>query len=111
MSLQLDEDVDDLLMLTELHEASILFCLKKRYMRDVVYTNIGPIVVALNPFTFDIPWYKDEKMKDYLNEGVVVERNLPHTWAVAHNTYWEMRENRMNQTILISGESGAGKTR
>lgn len=106
----LEEDVNDLMMLTELHEASLLFCLKRRYMRDVVYTNIGPIVVALNPFTFDIPWYKEEMMPQYLNEGVVIERNLPHSWAVAHNTYWEMRENRCNQTILISGESGAGKT-
>jgi myosin heavy subunit len=106
----LEEDVHDLLQLTELHEASLLFCLKRRYLHDVVYTNIGPIVVALNPFTFDIPWYKDDKMQDYLSEGVVIERNLPHSWAVAHNTYWEMRENRYNQTILISGESGAGKT-
>ena len=106
----LDEDVDDLLQMTELHEASILFCLKRRYFRDVVYTNIGPIVVALNPFNFNISWYKDENMPSYFAEGVVIERNLPHTWAAAHNTYWEMRENKQNQTIIISGESGAGKT-
>lgn len=106
----LEEDVHDLLQLTELHEASLLFCLKKRYLRNIVYTNIGPIVVALNPFNYEIPWYKDEKMHEYLSEGVVIERNLPHSWAVAHNTFWEMRENKQNQTVLISGESGAGKT-
>ena len=106
----LDEDVNDLLQLTELHEASLLFCLKKRYLRDVVYTNIGPIVVALNPFNYEIPWYKDDVMPQYLSEGIEIERNLPHSWAVAHNTYWEMKENHFNQTILISGESGAGKT-
>lgn len=105
-----DEDKNDLLELTELHEASLLFCLKRRYLRDCVYTNIGPIVVALNPFNFHIPWYQDTVMKNYLAEGVVIENNLPHSWAVAHNTYWEMRENKQNQTILISGESGAGKT-
>ena len=106
----LEEDVNDLLKLTELHESTILFALKRRYMRDVVYTNIGPIVIALNPFTFDIPWYKDAAMESYLSEGVLIEKNFPHSWAVAHETYWEMRENSMNQTILISGESGAGKT-
>ena len=106
----LEEDVNDLLQLTELHEASLLFCLKKRYLRDVVYTNIGPIVIALNPFNYNIPWYMDAKMPDYLSEGVEIERNLPHSWAVAHNSYWEMRENGANQSILISGESGAGKT-
>eukprot|EP00760_Papus_ankaliazontas_P030344 PhM_4_TR477/c1_g1_i1/m.27535/K10357/MYO5; myosin V len=105
-----EEDVNDLLQLTELHESTLLFCLKRRYLRDVVYTNIGPIVVALNPFNFNIPWYMDKKMPDYLAEGVVIEQNLPHSWAVAHNTYWELRENGQNQTILISGESGAGKT-
>lgn len=106
----LEEDVHDLLQLTELHEASLLFCLKRRYFRNIVYTNIGPIVVALNPFNYEIPWYKDDKMHEYLAEGVVIERNLPHSWAVAHNTFWEMRENKQNQTVLISGESGAGKT-
>lgn len=59
-----DEDVNDLLQLTELHEASLLFCLKRRYLRDCVYTNIGPIVVALNPFNFNIPWYQEPKMAD-----------------------------------------------
>ncbi|KEG13737.1 putative myosin heavy chain MYA2-related [Trypanosoma grayi] len=106
----LSEDVDDLLNLTELHEASLLFCLRMRYLRDVVYTNIGPIVVALNPFNYSIPWYAEPKMENYLVEDVIIEKNLPHSWATAHNTYWEMRENGLNQTILISGESGAGKT-
>eukprot|EP00759_Apiculatamorpha_spiralis_P036021 PhF_6_TR36380/c0_g1_i2/m.53456 len=106
----MEEDVNDLLELTELHESTLLFCLKRRYLKDVVYTNIGPIVVALNPFNYNIPNYMDSKMPDYLSEGVVIERNLPHSWAVAHNTYWELRENSQDQTILISGESGAGKT-
>ena len=106
----LSEDVNDLLNLTVLHDATLLNCLKKRYMRDVIYTNIGAIVVALNPFNFKIPWYMDDKMKEYLDEGEVIEKNLPHSWAVAHNTYFEMRNDRFNQCILVSGESGAGKT-
>ena len=106
----LNEDVDDLLMLVELHEGSLLHCLRRRFLDNRIYTNIGQIVIACNPFTFEIPAYKDDKMINYLNEGIVIEKNLPHTWAITHNTYWEMRENRHDQTILISGESGAGKT-
>ena len=106
----LDEDVDDLLLLTVLHDATLLRCLKIRYMRNVVYTNIGAIVVALNPFNYKIPHYMDAKMPDYLAEGHVIQKNLPHSWSVANNTYWEMMTQQENQCILVSGESGAGKT-
>eukprot|EP01060_Flectonema_neradi_P036265 TRINITY_DN6929_c2_g3_i1.p1 TRINITY_DN6929_c2_g3~~TRINITY_DN6929_c2_g3_i1.p1 ORF type:complete len:1372 (+),score=332.35 TRINITY_DN6929_c2_g3_i1:58-4173(+) len=106
----LDEDVDDLLDLTILHDATIQRCLFVRYMRDVVYTNIGAIVVALNPWNFKIPWYTDDNMPKYLAEGEVIKDNLPHSWAQAHNTWHDLRRDNENQTILISGESGAGKT-
>eukprot|EP00755_Sulcionema_specki_P001984 Sspe_Gene.117853::Locus_109882_Transcript_1_1_Confidence_1.000_Length_619::g.117853::m.117853 len=105
-----DEDKNDLMDLTVLHDATILRCLQIRYMRDVIYTNIGPIVVALNPFNFKIPWYTDDNMPKYLSEGDRIENNLPHSWAVAHNTYFEMINDQRDQCILVSGESGAGKT-
>jgi myosin heavy subunit len=106
----MDEDVNDLLNLSVLHDGTLLNCLRQRYMRDTVYTNIGAIVVALNPFNFKIPHYMDSKMPDYLAEGDTIQNNLPHSWAVAHNTYYEMRVDGGNQCILVSGESGAGKT-
>jgi myosin heavy subunit len=106
----LDERPDDLLSLTVLHDATLLRCLYMRYMDDVVYTNIGAIVVALNPFNFKIPRYMDAMMPEYLKEGPIIEKNMPHSWAQAHNTYHEMVTDRGNQCILISGESGAGKT-
>jgi myosin heavy subunit len=102
--------VHDLLFLTDLHEATLLRCLKVRYLKNICYTNIGAIVVALNPFNYGIPWYQDTEMDKYLAEGDVIRHNLPHSWAVAHNTYFEMRTDRKDQTILVSGESGAGKT-
>eukprot|EP00760_Papus_ankaliazontas_P027859 PhM_4_TR3456/c2_g1_i1/m.73597 len=106
----LDEDVNDLLQLTVLHDSTLLRCLYVRYMKDIIYTNIGAIVVALNPFNFKIPRYMDDQMVNYLKEGERIEVNLPHSWAQAHNTYNEMMSDRENQCVLISGESGAGKT-
>lgn len=105
-----DPVVHDLLFLTVLHDATLLRCLKVRYMKDIIYTNIGAIVVALNPFNFKIPWYLDSAMDKYLEEGDTIRTNLPHSWAVAHNTYFEMLGEGRAQTILVSGESGAGKT-
>ena len=106
----LDEDVDDLLHLTLLHDSTLLACLRVRYFKDVIYTNIGAIVVAINPFNFKIPYYTDDQMPKYLGEGERIEKNRPHSWAQAHNTYHEMLSMDANQTILVSGESGAGKT-
>ena len=105
-----NEEKDDLMDLTLLHDATILRSLRIRYLKDIIYTNIGPIVVALNPFNFKIPWYTDDNMPKYLAEGDRVETQLPHSWAVAHNTYHEMISDAQNQCILVSGESGAGKT-
>ena len=105
-----DENVEDLLRLTVLHDATLLRCLFLRYSANHIYTNIGAIVVALNPFTFSIPWYQDSAMAKYLEEGERIERNLPHSWAVAHNTFFELIQTRFPQFILVSGESGSGKT-
>ena len=104
------EDTDDLLRLTILHDSTLLACIKKRYFKDVIYTFIGAIVVAVNPFNFKIPWYTDDNMEKYLQESYPIQKNLPHSWACAHNTYHELLMERRNQTILVSGESGAGKT-
>eukprot|EP00756_Hemistasia_phaeocysticola_P030308 Hpha_TRINITY_DN16281_c4_g1::TRINITY_DN16281_c4_g1_i2::g.14902::m.14902/K10357/MYO5; myosin V len=106
----LDEVDSDLLGLTELHDATIQRCLYLRYMQDLVYTNIGAIVVALNPWNFKISWYMDTQMPLYLAEGKRIKDNRPHSWAQAHNTWYELRADEEDQCILISGESGAGKT-
>jgi hypothetical protein len=106
-----DDDVDDLLHLTILHDSTLLRCLYIRYMRDVIYTNIGAIVVALNPFSFSIPWYKDDQMPQYLSQGATLPTTiLPHTWSTAHTTFFELVADMSPQFILVSGESGSGKT-
>eukprot|EP00760_Papus_ankaliazontas_P034505 PhM_4_TR7231/c0_g1_i1/m.99531 len=114
-------DVSDLLSLSALHEATLLRCLYKRYLQDLIYTNIGAIVVAFNPFNYKIPWYVEDgsNMERYLATGSDThiqpqQSLLPHTWVTAHNAYVALfssnGDNYNNQTILVSGESGAGKT-
>ena len=117
----LDEQPDDLLNLTVLHESTLLRCLYLRYMSDIIYTAVGNIVVALNPFTYSLPHYQDSQMPKYLT-GVVNETTgavlsattnealLPHVWACAHVTYHELTSTKQPQFILVSGESGSGKT-
>eukprot|EP01063_Lacrimia_lanifica_P007603 TRINITY_DN1488_c0_g5_i1.p1 TRINITY_DN1488_c0_g5~~TRINITY_DN1488_c0_g5_i1.p1 ORF type:complete len:1337 (+),score=510.48 TRINITY_DN1488_c0_g5_i1:201-4211(+) len=106
------ENTHDLLRLTILHDSTLLSCIKKRYFEDIIYTFIGAIVVAVNPFNYKIPWYEDTpaNMNKYLEESYPIQKNLPHSWACAHNTYHELIADFKNQTILVSGESGAGKT-
>eukprot|EP01063_Lacrimia_lanifica_P029585 TRINITY_DN4547_c0_g1_i1.p1 TRINITY_DN4547_c0_g1~~TRINITY_DN4547_c0_g1_i1.p1 ORF type:complete len:1350 (+),score=416.81 TRINITY_DN4547_c0_g1_i1:159-4208(+) len=106
---------DDLLTLSELHVAVLLSVLRNRFNDDNIYTNIGNLIIAVNPFKFTIPWYKREASAEYIElgwEGAPLNRQphlRPHSWAVANKSYWDMKRHG-NQTILISGESGAGKT-
>jgi myosin heavy subunit len=104
--------VDDLLSLVHLHDGTVLRTLAVRYFQDVIYTNIGVIVVAVNPFNTKIPHYQEGRMAAYLacKDQPIPSRLLPHSWSQAHNTFAEMVQTGGNQSILISGESGAGKT-
>ena len=103
-------DHDDLLSMTELHEVTLLNCLRNRYKKDVIYTLIGGVLaIAMNPFKWTIPYVQDDKMDLYCNKGKK-SNLLPHAWSIADNAYRIMKETKQNQSILISGESGAGKT-
>eukprot|EP01065_Artemidia_motanka_P045284 TRINITY_DN6621_c1_g1_i1.p1 TRINITY_DN6621_c1_g1~~TRINITY_DN6621_c1_g1_i1.p1 ORF type:complete len:998 (+),score=306.06 TRINITY_DN6621_c1_g1_i1:65-2995(+) len=112
--LVLSENPRDLLDLSELYEGPLLHVIMRRYQSDVIYTFIGKMVLALNPFTYDIPHYKERCMEDYLTPGADAmargSQLLPHTWCLGKAAYDDMRNNSANQTLLVSGESGAGKT-
>ena len=105
---------DDLLQLSELHVAVLLSVLKNRFRDDNIYTHIGNLIIALNPFKWTIEHYQPEQSAAYIREGwqgAPLSRTTlrPHSWAVANKSYWDMVSHG-NQSILISGESGAGKT-
>lgn len=113
---------DDLISLTHLHEASVIECLISRYDIDIIYTYTGPILLALNPFHKLKDLYSDATMKKYWHHA---EQNSnddlpPHVFAVADTAFRSMMRKlemmdketptRCDQSILVSGESGAGKT-
>ncbi|KAK9663834.1 hypothetical protein RND81_14G001600 [Saponaria officinalis] len=99
------DGVDDLMQLSYLSEPSVLYNFEYRYDRDMIYTKAGPVLVAINPFK-RIPLYGDECIEAYKCKSV----ESPHVYAIADTALREMTRDEVNQSIIISGESGAGKT-
>ncbi|XP_045051604.2 unconventional myosin-IXb isoform X4 [Desmodus rotundus] len=100
-------DFDDLCNLPELTEANLLKNLKHRFLQQKIYTYAGSILVAVNPFKF-LPIYNPKYVKMYENHQL--GKLEPHVFALADVAYYAMLRKRVNQCIVISGESGSGKT-
>lgn len=128
----------DMIGLTHLHEPAVVHCLRARYQSDQIYTNTGPILLALNPFQHLPELYSSKVMQHYWQRGESKNLGLetsseewpPHVYGIADESYRTMmrhleqlqsssqqRSRRSsatkqscNQSILVSGESGAGKT-
>ncbi|CAH0724788.1 unnamed protein product, partial [Brenthis ino] len=98
---------DDLATLETLTEDAIVEQLQKRYNQNQIYTYIGDILVAVNPFT-DIGIYTTRTQQSY--QGRCRSDNPPHIYAVADAAHQALMHQKQNQAIVISGESGAGKT-
>jgi myosin-5 len=100
---------DDLTSLTHLHEPSVVYCLQQHYQQDGIYTYTGQILLALNPFRVLDGLYGEHIMEQYWQPNQL-ERPPPHIYAIAQDAYRSMMHMGENQSILVSGESGAGKT-
>lgn len=98
---------DDLAALNAFTEESIVDQLLRRYEDGQIYTYIGDILVAVNPFT-NLGLYTGSEQRRY--RGQARSDNPPHIFAVADAAYQALLHQRQNQAIIISGESGAGKT-
>uniref|UniRef100_A0A671NAB0 Unconventional myosin-Ic n=1 Tax=Sinocyclocheilus anshuiensis TaxID=1608454 RepID=A0A671NAB0_9TELE len=96
-------------VLLENHTSEVAFIenLRKRFKENLIYTYIGSVLVSMNPYK-DLEIYTKQHMDRY--RGVNFYEVSPHIYAVADNAYRSMRTERRDQCILISGESGAGKT-
>eukprot|EP00055_Hartaetosiga_balthica_P005827 m.17655 g.17655 ORF g.17655 m.17655 type:complete len:983 (-) comp4818_c1_seq1:285-3233(-) len=100
-------DVDDLVSLSNLDEAILLEELHCRYDKKKIYTYVGDILVAVNPFE-QLPIYTKQHQLKY--NDTVKSKETPHIFAMADQAYHNLIRNGKNQCAVISGESGAGKT-
>ncbi|XP_055289838.1 unconventional myosin-VI isoform X1 [Moschus berezovskii] len=102
------KDVEDNCSLMYLNEATLLHNIKVRYSKDRIYTYVANILIAVNPY-FDIPKiYSSDAIKSY--QGKSLGTMPPHVFAIADKAFRDMKVLKMSQSIIVSGESGAGKT-
>uniref|UniRef100_A0A3P9QHQ9 Myosin IH n=1 Tax=Poecilia reticulata TaxID=8081 RepID=A0A3P9QHQ9_POERE len=99
--------IQDFVLLDETTEVAVISNLKKRFSKDLIYTYIGTLIVSVNPYK-DLDIYSKKQMDVYM--GVNFFELPPHIYALADNAYHTMLTEFNNHFILISGESGAGKT-
>uniref|UniRef100_A0A672FIB0 Myosin, heavy chain b n=1 Tax=Salarias fasciatus TaxID=181472 RepID=A0A672FIB0_SALFA len=101
------DKIEDMAMMTHLNEAAVLFNLKERYAAWMIYTYSGLFCVTVNPYKW-LPVYNHEVVVAY--RGKKRQEAPPHIFSISDNAYQSMLTDRENQSILITGESGAGKT-
>ncbi|XP_023929919.1 unconventional myosin-XV-like [Lingula anatina] len=93
-----EEGVDDMITLNDLNEGSLLWNLKIRYEREQIYTYVGSILVAVNPYKmFDM--YGLDRVKQY--EGQVLGTLPPHLFAIGSACYSKMIKDEQNQVVVI----------
>ncbi|XP_073313046.1 myosin-6-like isoform X13 [Primulina huaijiensis] len=100
--------VDDMTKLAYLHEPGVLQNLRSRYDMNEIYTFTGNILIAVNPFQRLTHLYSNHMMEQY--KGMALGELSPHPFAIADAAYRKMINEGISQSILVSGESGAGKT-
>ncbi|XP_033895599.2 myosin heavy chain, fast skeletal muscle-like [Acipenser ruthenus] len=101
------DKIEDMAMMTHLSEATVLYNLKERYSAWMIYTYSGLFCVTVNPYKW-LPVYDPSVVNAY--RGKKRQEAPPHIFSISDNAYQFMLTDRENQSILITGESGAGKT-
>lgn len=102
------EATEDLTSLSYLNEPAVLHAIKQRYAQLNIYTYSGIVLIAINPFDRMDQLYSPDMIQAYA--GKRRGDMEPHLFAIAEEAYSLMKNNKQNQTIVVSGESGAGKT-
>ncbi|KAM4626521.1 unconventional myosin-Ib isoform 3-T3 [Discoglossus pictus] len=99
--------VGDMVLLEPLNEESFINNLKERFDHSEIYTYIGSVVISINPYR-SLPIYTPDKVEEYRNRNFY--ELSPHIYALSDEAYRSLRDQDKDQCILITGESGAGKT-
>ncbi|KAM8976296.1 unconventional myosin-XVIIIa isoform 2-T2 [Pelodytes ibericus] len=99
--------VEDLASLVYLNETSVLHTLRQRYGGNLIHTNAGPTMVIMNPMSS--PSIYSEKVM-HMFKGCQREDTSPHIYGMAQAAYWNMLMTRQDQSIVLLGSSGSGKT-
>lgn len=98
---------DNLTGLPELNQQTLLLAMKARFLQDRIYTDVGDILVSVNPF-YQLPIYDTTWLDAFNREDL--SGLVPHIYKVGARAYNAMVQGKKDQVCVISGESGAGKT-
>uniref|UniRef100_A0A665WY77 Myosin heavy chain, fast skeletal muscle-like n=1 Tax=Echeneis naucrates TaxID=173247 RepID=A0A665WY77_ECHNA len=101
------DKIEDMAMMTHLNEPSVLYNLKERFASWMIYTYSGLFCVVVNPYKW-LPVYDSQVVVAYRGKKRI--EAPPHIFSISDNAYQFMLTDRENQSVLITGESGAGKT-
>ncbi|KAK3097679.1 hypothetical protein FSP39_012037 [Pinctada imbricata] len=103
-----NKDVEDNCALMYLNEATLLHNMRIRYMKNQIYTFTANILIAINPYYEIHDLYSSNTIKKY--QGKSLGTLPPHVFAIADKAFRDMKVSKQSQSIIVSGESGAGKT-
>ncbi|XP_020710496.2 myosin heavy chain 95F isoform X2 [Athalia rosae] len=102
------QDVEDNCALMYLNEATLLNNIRTRYFKDKIYSYVANILIAVNPYYEMKDLYSSKTLKSY--QGKSLGETPPHVFAIADKAFRDMKVLKQSQSIIVSGESGAGKT-
>lgn len=97
----------DLVTMDDLNEPSLFYQLKSRFLRQEIYTYVGTILISINPYQ-DLPLFTPTIMDDYSSKNL--SSLPPHIYGLAQMCFGNLCRDQLSQSVIIAGESGAGKT-